>query len=714
MSSYEQPDPAVAEPSADLPPNSYLNRDLSWLAFNYRVLQEAVDARNPLLERVRFLGIFGTNLDEFFMKRVGLLLRLRESTPLSPTFEGLMPERQLRLVREEIEKLLLQQRDCFENLLRPALAENNIHLLGWDDLSPEDREEADTYFRSNVFPILTPLAVDPGHPFPFISNLSVSLAVVLQHPDRPEHVFARVKIPEMLPNWIRLRNAGSSSGGQFRFFSLYDLIRNNLNHLFRDMVIVDATLFRITRSAAAENLEDEDPEDLRESVQQELHLRRFAPVVRMEHDADVNTEVLALLMSELDLQASDVYAVPLALRFVDLSPVVDLKLAKLTFAPWSPCLPSALTDNDADFFSLMRKGDMLVHHPYESFSASVERFVSDAADDPKVLAIKMTLYRTGDESPFIRTLIRAAESGKQVVCLVELKARFDEQRNIMLTRALEKAGVHVVYGVVGLKTHSKVTLIVRNEPDGLRSYAHIATGNYHAQTARLYTDLGLFTASPEVTGDLIELFNFLTGRSVKRDYKKLLIAPTNMRRQFLELIDREIAHAAAGRPARVIAKMNSLEDRKIIARLIAASQAGVDIDLIIRGLCCLAPGVPGLTDRIRVISVIGRFLEHSRIFYFQNGQTDPLAGDFYMGSTDWMSRNLNNRVEVVVPVSSRPLREQMWELLQICLNDQRQVWDMQPDGRYVQRKPATPDAPGTHQIMMDLTRNRCGVAGAKK
>jgi polyphosphate kinase len=693
-----------------LPPDEFINRDLSWLQFNRRVLHEAMDERNPLLERVRFHNIFNSNLDEFFMKRVGALGGLLDASPAAPTRDGLMPEQQLKLVRDAVIKLLQQQADSFRQQIRPALREHGIEFVEWSDLSDAERREAEHYFRATVFPILTPLAVDPGHPFPFISNLSVSLAVILQHPDRTENLFARIKIPEMLPSWLRLKS--NETAERFRFLSLYDLIRNNLDDLFLDMRIVDVTFFRITRSAEPEVEEDDEPEDLRQSVEEELRQRRFAPVVRVEHDADFHPEIRALLIEEMELMPGDFYEAPLGLKFTDLSPVVDLKLPKLSFAPWTPCVPLALADTDTDIFNTIRSSDLLVHHPYESFHASVERFVTAAANDPKVLAIKMTLYRTGDESPFIRTLIRAAESGKQVVCLVELKARFDEQRNIMLTRALEKAGVHVVYGLLDLKTHSKVTLVVRQDADGIRCYAHIGTGNYHAITARLYTDLGLFTTDPDITGDLVELFHYLTGRSIKKDYRKLLVAPVNMRRQFVELIDREIAHARAKRPARIIAKMNSLEDRKMIAKLYEASAAGVEIDLIVRGLCCIRPGVPGKSERIRVTSIIGRFLEHSRIFYFLNGQSDPLDGDLYIGSTDWMYRNLMGRVEVVVPIQLRALRERCWEILQIALNDHRQAWDLKPDGSYTQRQPRSPEDIGTHAQLMDLTRQRCGtVAG---
>jgi polyphosphate kinase len=688
---------------------SYFNRDLSWLQFNSRVLHEAIDERTPLLERVRFLQIFSSNLDEFFMKRIGPLQRLAASVTNKRTHDGTLPGEQLKQIRPVILQLARQQADCFWHQIYPALREQGIELLRWTDLNDAERAEAEAYFRQSVFPILTPLAVDPGHPFPFISNLSVSLGVIMQHPDRDrtENLFARIKVPEMLPRWIRV---GPQTGSAYRFVSLYDVIRNNLDDLFLDMLLMNVTLFRVTRSAEPELIDDEDDdqsEDLRASVKEELRQRRFAPLVRLEHDADFNPEMRQFLMQELDLAGDDLYESPLGLSYHDLRPIYELSLPKLSYAPWIPCVPPALADTDADFFGLLRGGDLLVHHPYESFNASVERFVGAAADDPKVLAIKMTLYRTDDKSPFIPALIRAAESRKQVVCLVELKARFDEERNIILTQALEKAGVHVVYGMVGLKTHSKTTLVVRQEPGGIRCYAHIGTGNYHSLTARLYTDFGLFTSDPDITGDLVELFHHLTGRSLKRDYRKLLIAPANMRAKFIELIDAEIAHARAGRPAGIVAKMNSLEERGIIAKLYEASNAGVEIDLLVRGLCCLRPGVPGASERIRVISIVGRFLEHSRMFYFRNGAEDPIDGAFYIGSADWMYRNLQARVEVVVPIESRPLRERCYEILQITLRDQRQAWELRPDGSYVQRRPASPDMPGTHQILMDLTRQRC-------
>jgi polyphosphate kinase len=688
-------------------PRQFVNRDLSWLEFNRRVLHEAVDARTPLLERVRFLGIFMSNLDEFFMKRVGRL-RTHANEGKTQLLDGTNPGKVITAVRHVVNDLLGQHARCFHDALRPGLADVGIHLLRWEQLNDGDKQQATAYFRENAFPILTPLAVDPGHPFPFISNLSESIGVILHHPDRGENLFARIKVPESLPRWLQL-NANPAEPTQCRFISVFDLIRNHLTDLFPGMLVVDVMPFRVTRSSEPELEEDDEVEDLRQLVAEELRQRRFARVVRLEHGPQPNAWMVQILAEELGLKDEDIYEFPGGMEYLDVRAIAALNLPKHRYEPWTPTIPPALADEDADLFTLIRSGDLLVHHPYESFNASVERFVTTAAADPKVLAIKMTLYRTGEDSPFIRTLIQAAEARKQVVCLVELKARFDEERNILLARQLERAGVHVVYGLVGLKTHTKTILVVRQDTDRIRCYAHIGTGNYHAQTARLYTDLGLFTCDPAITGDMIEMFHALTGRSLKQDYRKLLVAPANMRPRFLEMIEREAEHARAGRAAQIVAKMNSLEDRKIIAALYDASQAGCEIDLIVRGFCCLRPGVPGLSERIRVTSVIGRFLEHSRVFYFRNGAEDPVDGQFFIGSGDWMYRNLLARVEVTTPIEDRALRARCWEVLQIMLRDQRQAWEMQPDGSYVQRD-CKSDEPavgtGTQEQLMRLTRQR--------
>lgn len=694
--------PAATAP-AEAESLEFLNRDLSWLEFNRRVLHEALDTRTPLLERVRFLGIFTSNLDEFFMKRVGGLKR-QMAANVSPSAEGVSAAEAVAQIRTAILPMLRQQSEAYLRDIRPALTDNGIHLLAWNELSDAERDQAAAYFRANVFPVLTPLAVDPGIPFPFISNLSTSLGVVLHHPENHENLFARVKVPEVLPKWIRVGDL--APGAPMRFVSLLETIRHNLQDLFPDMAVADVMIFRITRNADIER-DEEEAEDLLELMEEEVKQRRFAQVVRLEISPEANSWMLDFLTRELELTPQDVYETAGEIDFDDLKMIADLNVPRLRYEPWTPIVPPALADEDADMFNIIQSGDVLVHLPYESYAASVERFIRSAAADPRVLAIKMTVYRTGEQSSLIPSLIRAAEAGKQVVCLVELKARFDEERNIHIASALEKAGVHVVYGIVGLKTHSKTILVVRQDSDGIRSYVHLGTGNYHAQTAKLYTDLGLFTCDPDIAHDAVELFHYLTGRSLKRDYRKLLVAPVNMKDRVLGMIEREIAHQQAGRPARIVAKMNSLEDRKICRALYRASGAGVKIDLIVRGFCSLRPGVAGMSENIRVQSVIGRFLEHSRIFYFRNGASHELDGEFYTGSADWMYRNLSARVEAVAPVQQRPLRQRLSDILQIMLNDRRSGWDMQPDGSYVQRTPRdASEEMGAQQVLMTLTRQQ--------
>jgi polyphosphate kinase len=651
---------------------------------------------------VRFLGIFTSNLDEFFMKRVAHIRRQAAAGPSAArTPDGRSAAEVLRAIRESTLGMLAGQGEIYSREVRPSLRELGIFLLEWEELNEEERLAATQYFMGSVFPVLTPLAVDQGSPFPFISGLSSSLGVLVHHPNRHDTIFARVKIPEVLPKWISV----SKQPGVYRLVGLHTLIRANLQSLFPEMTIVDVMLFRVTRGAEIDPAPDEG-DDLREVIEDELKQRRFAPVVRLEHGPKPSQFILNLLMSELVIGEQDVYELPTELDYDDLKQVADLNLPALRFAPWNPLAPGSLAADDNDIFAAIRRGDILVHHPYESFGASVERFITEAAADPNVLAIKMTLYRTGDASPFVRTLVRAAERYKQVVCLIEIKARFDEERNILLADAMEKAGAHVVYGIVGLKTHCKAALVVRQDPDGIRCYVHLGTGNYHAQTARLYTDLGLLTCDPQITRDVVELFHYLTGRSGQREYRKLLVAPVTMRDRFLEMIEREVEHHRAGRPARIIAKMNALEERKIIAALYSASQAGVRIDLVVRGFCTLRPGVPGQSENIHVSSVIGRFLEHSRIYYFRNGAQDPIDGQFFIGSADWMYRNLLARVETIVPIENRALREKLWTVLQTLLNDHRQAWDLLPDGSYVQRTPPEGSAdPGTHETLMALARN---------
>lgn len=689
--------------------NEFINRELSWLQFNWRVLSEALDSRTPLLDRVNFLQIFRSNLDEFFMKRVGGLKRqIAAGVSVSSKLAAeTSPEMQLAQIRTQIISLLEKQTACIMEEIRPALYQEGIQLLRWEDLTPIEREYAEQFFREKVFPVLTPLAVDPGHPFPFLSNLSTSLGVLLKHSgaeEEEENLFARVKIPDVFPSWIRV--GGRDTEKDARFFSLAEMIARNLNMLFPGMDVVDLMVFRITRSADIER-DEEDVEDLLEMIEEELRERRFAKVIRLEHGPNPNPKILSLLTEELEVQGADIYELPLELDYYSLKPLTDLQRPDLKYQPWVPVVPTGLSDEDTDFLDLIRESDFLVHHPYESFGATVERFIRTAVNDPQVIAIKMTLYRTGDDSPFIPLLIQAAEMGKQVVCLVELKARFDEQKNILVAQRLEKAGVHVVYGIVGLKTHCKVAQVVRREREALRCYVHIGTGNYHSVTSRLYTDLGLFTSNPEITEDVVHLFHYLTGRSLYHQYKKLVIAPIALKRKFLDLIANETENAKKGLPARIIAKMNSLEEQDICHALYEASRHGVKIDLIVRGVCSLRPGVPGMSENIRVISVIGRFLEHSRIFYFRGGAKHPLDGNFYMGSADWMYRNLAARVEAVVPIENRLLRDRLWEILNVHLEDQRQAWDMLSSGEYIQRRnTADPNTPGSHQKLMTLTLQR--------
>ena len=670
-----------------------LDRDVNWLEFNRRVLHEAVDERTPLLERLKFLAIVSSNLDEFFMKRIGVLAR-RTEAEASFTARDQGSYRKLQVLREKILAMLAALANVFRTVIRPELARNGIHLLNWSELSEDERRQTNELFRQKIYPVLTPLVVDPSHPFPFLSNLSQSLGMLLKDPVSGEILFARVKAPGHVPAWLRLTTAetdDNASGRTYRFVRLLDVIRANLGSLFPDMNVLEVMPFRVTRNAEVEDDEDDLEGSLIEHVAEGLRLRRVEKAVRLEYEPPGSATQLALLTDRLHLDDVQVYEAPAELDFTGLFPIAGLPKANLRDRPWEPIVPAAFADSDGSIFSIIRAGDVLVHHPYESFDATTARFIRSACEDPKVLAIKMTVYRIGSDTPFIKSLIRAAELGKQVACLVEVTARFDEQQNLQWARALDDAGVHVVYGILGLKTHTKTTLVVRQEADVIRCYAHIGTGNYHVKTARLYADLGLLTCDPVLTADIVELFHALTGGSRRRPYTKLLVAPVNMRERFLALIDREIAHCQAGRSARIIAKLNQLEDQAICQALVRASQAGVAIDLIVRGFCVLPPGVPGFTERVRVISVIGRFLEHSRIYFFQNGAADPVQSDYFIGSADWMERNLSRRVEAITPIEAPALRQRLWQILQTCLNDHRQAWDMRADGSYIQRTPA-PDA----------------------
>ncbi|MFB2837268.1 polyphosphate kinase 1 [Floridanema evergladense] len=675
-------------------PEYYFNRELSWLEFNYRVLHEGIDERTPLIERLKFLAIFSSNLDEFFMVRVATLREQLEAqvTRLSP--DGMSTKDQLIAISQKLRPLVELLHQHFEQVLRPLLAKHGVIILDYVDLNQEQRIYLQNYFDEQIFPVLTPLAVDPGHPFPHISNLSLNLAVVIQDPDTKEELFARVKVPQMLPRFVVMPEAlRVQTEGQSLVWvgvPLEQVIAHNLVALFPGMNVQECYAFRITRNSDIA-LQEDEADDLLLAIEQELRKRRIGgSTVRLEIDATASDWVRNTLVRELDLSENDVYDVNGLLGLRDLMSFMQLPLPELKDPTWTPVIPARfrrlaeIGQDGENIFDLISQRDLLVHHPYHSFAATVQRFITQAAHDPKVLAIKMTLYRTSGDSPIVQALIAAAENGKQVAVLVEIKARFDEENNILWAKKLEQAGVHVVYGLVGLKTHTKVVLVVRREDNHIRRYVHIGTGNYNPKTAGLYTDLGLLSCREDLGADLTDLFNYLTGYSRQRSYRKLLVAPVNLRDRMIALIHREIEHCQNDRSGRIVAKMNSLVDPQIIAKLYEASRAGVEIDLIIRGICCLRPGFPNVSENIRVISIIGRFLEHSRIFYFQNGGQEEV----YIGSADWMNRNLTRRVEAVTPVEDLNLAKDLQEILGIMLSDNRQAWELQPDGSYTQRRPS--------------------------
>jgi polyphosphate kinase len=699
------PDLDLASLSLDELSNSEIvyNRELSWLDFNWRVLNEAMDSRTPLLERLKFIAITASNLDEFFRKRVGGLKRQKAAGIAHLTLPGLTPDYQLQLISKAVRPMIEAQSNCLSQEILPQLAEHGLRIFNYAELDFDQQQWLRAYYMREVYPILTPLAVDPGHPFPFLSNLSLSLGVFLRDPVSDETQFARVKVPQNRSRWVQLDNP-------LHIVPLEQVMIHNLDTLFSGMDILAAYPFRITRNAdIARN--EEEADDLIELINEELREQRFAAVVRLEIDAAMPPEMATILQHELNLEQNDIYPVDGLLRLADLFPLAETNLPHLKYEPWTPMAHPRLAGLDrqsrtGDLFSIIRQGDILVHHPYHSFTASTQLFIEAAARDPQVVAIKQTLYRTSADSPVVSALTQAAERGKQVAVLVEVKARFDEAQNIEWARALENAGCHVAYGLVGLKTHSKLSLVIRDEEDGLRAYFHIGTGNYNPKTASLYTDIGLFSCNPDIGADIMDVFNFLTGYSRQIQYRKLLVAPVNMRQRFSELIETEIANALKGRPAGIIAKMNGLEDQVLIHKLYEASQAGVPVDLIVRGNCRLRPGLPGISDNIRVISIIGRFLEHSRIWRFSNGG-EPR---YFIGSADWMRRNLSNRVEAVVPIEEPRLQEQLAYILNVSLHDERQAWEMLPDGRYRQRRPrpddtSSPEALGTHAWLMRHTRH---------
>ncbi|MCI5065752.1 polyphosphate kinase 1 [bacterium] len=699
-----------AQFSSEIPTDfQFFNRELSWLHFNARVLRQAAEKKLPLLERLFFLSIFESNLDEFFMKRVGGLKRHLAVGMPQTSLDGLSVKEQLRAIRQLLLPQLKKADRIYLEELCPLLREEGIFLLSWEELSASERRYCRKYFDERIFPLLTPLAVDAGHPFPFLSNLSTSVGVALSHPDREDPLFARVKTSGIEPQWVRLpTEKGGGAPEEYRFLPAWQVVFQFVDELFSDMTVVGKMLFRVTRNIEIE-VDEEDVEDLRELMEEELRQRKKGMMCRLEHGKNPDPWILQFLIDELDLHAHDIYDFEGECDYRNLSEICALDLPTLKFAPWTPTTPVSLRE-ETSMFSALRTHDLLVHHPFESFSASVERFVREAVEDPAVRSIKMTVYRVGDSTPIIPLLIQAAELGKNVVCVVELKARFDEQRNIGWAHQLEEAGVHVIYGMYGVKIHAKTLLVVRQEEGRVRCYAHIATGNYHAGTANLYTDFGLFTAKESYTRELLHFFNFLTGRSRKEDYEKLLVAPFQMAKRFIELIEGEIQHAGAGRPAHIVAKMNSLEDREIITALYEASQAGVQIELYVRGVCCLRPGVKGLSENIRVISIIGRLLEHSRLFYFRNGAEDPIDGVFFLSSADWMQRNLHRRIEVAAPLEERAHRERVWGLFQVLRHDEVLRWELLSDGSYQRGKDAGAiGRGGTHEVLMRRAKELSAV-----
>ncbi len=684
----------------DLPDDRFLDRELSRLQFNERVLELAEDDDRPLLDRVRLLAIFAGNVDEFFMVRVAGLKRRIAAGVAVRAASGLRPREVLAAIWQESQLLMQRHAELFRKEIRPALRDDGIELLRWKDITDSEKKEMGALFAERIFPVLTPLAVDPAHPFPYISGLSLNLAVVVRNPETGQDHFARVKVPPSFPRWLPVDKE--------RFVLLEDVIASHLDMLFPGMDVVANHAFRVTRNEDLE-VEEDDAENLLKALEKELLRRRFGPPVRLEVHDHIDPHVLDLLVSELDISEAEVFRLRGPLDHRGLHAIAGLDRPELKSESFVPVTHSDLaeveTSNPADMFAALSKRDVLVHHPYDSFATSVQRFVEQAAADPQVLAIKQTLYRTSGDSPLIDALVDAAEAGKQVLVLVELKARFDEEANIRWARQLEQAGCHVVYGLIGLKTHSKVCLVVRDEPDGIRRYSHIGTGNYNPKTARQYEDLGLLTANPQIGGDLTNLFNNLSGYARGVDYERVMVAPTAVRTGLIERIDAEIEHHQAGRPARVRIKVNSLVDEQTIDALYLASRAGVPIDICARGICALRPGVEGLSETIRVRSILGRFLEHSRIFWFENGG-DPQV---WIGSADLMHRNLDRRVEVLVRVGESRHVDELGSLLDLSFDDGTASWHLQPAGSWVRHHRSDDGAP-----LLDLQEHLIAAARRRR
>lgn len=689
-------------------PELYLNRELTWLSFNQRVLRQAEDPRTLLLERVKFLAIVSNNLDEFFMKRIGGLKHQLAAGLQQPTVDGRMPAQQIAECHAVIREMQPRQEAIYRELLG-LLEQNGIRLMRYVDLDKTQRKQLREHYINTIFPVVTPLAMDPAHPFPFISNLALNLLVTLRYPGGSTLHMARVKVPVSRDVAPRMLPVGGDSQ---TFVTLDDVIANNLDLLFPGMEIESCDLFRVTRNANVE-IDEEEADDLLEMIESELRERHFAPIVRLEIRKGMNATHRGMLAAELGLdEEADVFEVEGMMAMRDLFEIAALDITELHDPPHRPIDHPYLADDRRNMFHILRDhGPLLLQHPYESFTTSVQRFLWTASKDLKVLAIKMTLYRTSPGGNIIESLVEAARNGKQVVVLVELKARFDEAANIRWARRLEQAGIHVTYGVVGLKTHCKTILVVRKDYTGLRRYVHIGTGNYHADTARLYSDLGMFTTDEDIGQDLTELFNYLTGYSPPLRYRKILAAPKTLKKALLEKIEREIANQAAGSEGHIQFKANALEDADITKALYRASQGGVKVDLIVRDTCRIRPGIPGLSETVRVVSIVGRFLEHARIYYFRNNGNE----EYYIGSADLMKRNLEGRVEVVAPVEDPELRQELRLILDAQLADRRSAWDLQPDGRYVQRQPLEgQENRGCQEVLIAVSGTRLAAAGKHK
>jgi polyphosphate kinase len=689
--------PAATAPAVDdaLPEDRYLNRELSWLDFNARVLALAADTSLPLLERAKFLAIFSSNLDEFYMVRVAGLKRRDEMGLSVRSADGLSPREQLRRISERTQQIANRHAHVFLDSVRPALADEGILIVNWLQLDDDERGRLSTYFHEQVFPVLTPLAVDPAHPFPFVSGLSLNLAITVKAPDDGGQHFARIKVPDNVDRFVEL----DSRDGALRFLPMEELIAAFLPVLFPGLEIVEHHAFRITRNADFEVEEDRD-EDLLQALERELARRRFGSPVRLEVADDMTENMLELLLRELDVNPGDVIEVPGLLDLSSLWQIYGVDRPELKDPPFVPATPPAFGERETpkSIFATLRDGDVLVHHPYDSFSTTVQRFIEQAAADPNVLAIKQTLYRTSGDSPIVNALIDAAEAGKQVVALVEIKARFDEQANIKWARALEQAGVHVVYGLIGLKTHCKTALVVRREGSAIRRYCHVGTGNYNPKTARLYEDVGLLTAAPDIGADLTDLFNSLTGYSRKDSYRNLLVAPHGVRRGIIERIEREAAATRDGAEGRIRVKANALVDEQVIDALYRASQAGVRVEVVVRGICALRPGAPGFSENITVRSILGRFLEHSRIIHF------GVIDEFWIGSADMMHRNLDRRVEVMAQVKDPRLKAQLDEVFESAMNPATRCWELGDDGSWT-ASPREGETVRDHQVWL-MERHR--------